>query len=249
LPTQYKISREDQRLQHASAQQRDGHRYSGLPGVLFSKPVCVASVGRILAGKLTEPPDPPVDAIAFFDRPEMKGRHDEQIYEKGEFGSFVSPAGDRVDISFDGWGEGRRRFPDWKQIVPAENLTDARVICLDAELLYKLAKALIPKNENLVVTLEFSDGDWLAVVRAGEYTDRAGMIAVVRRDPDQFTASQILRAVVAGQRLEPEPPVTAATPPAPTLPDEPDESELILDFSDEELLTLAVALDVINSAS
>jgi hypothetical protein len=243
---QYKISREDQRLQHAA--DRQSVRYAGLNGVFFSKPVCVASDGRILAVKLTESADPPVDSIAIFDRPEMKGRHDEQIYEKSESGSFVSPAGDRVEVSLEGAGDGQRRFPDWRQIVPAENFIDARVICLDAELLYRLAKALIPKGEKLVVTLEFSPGDWLAVVRACEYTDRASMIAVVRRDPDQFTASEILRAVVAGQRLEPEPSVLEATPPAPTLAEVPDQSELTLDFSDEELLNLAVALDVINSS-
>jgi hypothetical protein len=242
----YKISREDQRLQHAT--DRQSVRYPGLSGVFFSKPICVASDGRILAVKLTESPDPPVDSIAIFDRPEQKGRQDEQVYEKSDSGSFVSPAGDRVDVSLEGSGDGRRRFPDWKQIVPAENLNDAKAICLDAELLYRLAKALIPKGEKLVVTLEFSPGDWLAVVRACEYTDRAGMIAVVRRDSDEFTASEILRAVVAGQRLEPEPSVPAAAPPATSLADQPGESELTLDFSDEELLNLAVALDVINSS-
>jgi len=210
---QYKISREDQRLQHASAQQRDGHRYSGLPGVFFTGQTCVASDGRIMAVKITESPDPPVDAIAIFDRPDMKGRHDEQVYEKSESGFFVSPAGDRVEISLEGSGDGRRRFPDWRTIIPGENLTEAQVLCLDAELLYRLAKALIPKGEKLVVTVEFNPGNLLAVVRAGEYTDRAAMIALVDHDSDQLTAGEILRAVVEGRALVAATSVPVSVPP------------------------------------
>jgi hypothetical protein len=153
-----------------------------------------------------------------------------------------------VEASLEGAGDGQRRFPDWKQIVPAENLTDARVICLDAELLCRLAKALIPKGEKLVVTLEFSSDNTLAVVRAGEYLDRAGMIALVHGEPDDLTAREILRAVVAGQRLGPKPSVLEAITPAPTVADVPEESTLTLDFTDEEQLNLAVALDVLNSA-
>jgi hypothetical protein len=242
---QYKISREDQRLQHAA--DRQSVRYTGLNGVFFTGQTCVASDGRILAVKITESPDPPVDSVAVFDRPEMKGRVDEQIYQKDESGVFVSPAGDRVEISVEGPGDGRRRFPDWRQIIPGENLRDAQVISLDAELLYRLAKALVPKGEKLSLTLEFTPGESLAVVRTGEHLDRAGMLALICGDPDEFTACDILRAVVDGRRLEPATPVPAPAPSTPTVADVPDESELTLDFTDEELLSLACALDVLNS--
>ncbi len=228
---QYKISREDQRLQNASAQKRDGHRYSGMPGVFFTGQTCVASDGHILAVKITESPDPPVDAVAIFDRPEMKGRYDEQVYEKAESGFFVSPAGDRVEISPEGSGVGQRRFPGWRQIIPAENFAEAQVIYLDAELLYRLAKALTPKGEKLFVTIEFNPGNLLAVVRAGEYTDRAGMIALVDHDSDQLTAGEILRAVVEGRALVAPTSVPVSVPPEP----EP----APLDFSEEDLAWLA----------
>ena len=228
---QYRISRADQRLQHASAQVRDAPRYSGLPGVFFTGQTCVASDGRIMAVKITESPDPPVDAIGIFDKPEMKGRHDEQVYEQTGSGFFVSPAGDRVEISPEGSGDSHRRFPDWKTIIPAENLAEAHVICLDAELLYRLAKALVPKGEKLVVTIEFSPGNLSAVVRAADYADRAGMIALVQCDSDQFTACEILRAVVAGRAL-----VAPTSIPIPASP----EPELSLaDFSDEDLASFA----------
>ncbi len=244
---QYRLSREDQRLQYASAQERDGHRYSGLPGVFFSGPICVASDGRILAVKFTESPDPPVDAIAIFDRPEMKGRHDEQVYEKSETEFFVSPAGDRAEISPEGSRDGQRRFPAWKQVIPAEDSADRRVLCVDAELLYRLAKALIPKGEQLVVTLDFTPGELFAPVLASDYLDRAGLIALVSREDDDFTAGDILRAVSEGRRLVRPTTVPVPVLPAPAPADVPDESELTFDFTDEELLNLAVALDVLNS--
>jgi hypothetical protein len=245
----YTISREDQRLQHAA--DRQSVRYAGLSGVFFTGPVCVASDGRILAVKLTESPDPPVDSIATFDRQKMKGRHDDQVFEKSESGSFVSPAGDRVDISLEGPGEGRRRFPDWKRIIPAENFTEARLICLDAELLYRLAKALIPKGEKLYVTVEFTPGNYFAPVRAKDFLDRAGMIALVTtvEQSDDFTACDVLRAVTDGRTLVSPTPVPVSVTPATASADVPNESELTLDFTDEELVNLAAALDVLNHSA
>ena len=163
---QYRISREDQRLQHASAQQRDGHRYSGRLASFFTGQTCVAPDGHILAVKITEVTGPAGgDAIAVFDRTEMKGRHDQQVYEKSESGFFMSPAGDGVEVCTRGiWGWIGVEFPDWRTIIPGENLPDAQVISIDAEVLYRLAKALTPKGEKLFVTIEFNPGNLLAVV-------------------------------------------------------------------------------------
>jgi hypothetical protein len=228
---QYKISRQDQRLQHACEKQRAGGRYSGLCGVFFTGKTCVASDGRIMAVKITESPAPPVDAIAMLDRPEMKGRHDEQIYESTSSGFFVSPTGDRAEIVPEGSGEGQRRFPAyWKDIIPSEKLANVQSICFNAEFLYRLAQALIPRGEDLVVRIEFSPDGSMAVVAAADYADRAGLIATVKGDL-QFTACEIVRAVVEGRTL-----VAPTSVPVPVSP-EPEPAPA--DFSDEDLARLA----------